>query len=153
MRFSLITLVLLVIWTGVLMAVWMWRVPWVLSDVARGDDDYEQQISFSTPDGLREIFFCNFTYVTNGEVELFRFPKGKYTYLIPVHLADNDTLVFRGYTSKTVKPPYDLVTFHRRFPEWWWGHFYRPEVWLAIALSGVLIWRGVRARRRQKIST
>ena len=31
-------------------------------------------------------------------------------------------------------PPIPLRCFylHRRFPEWWWGHFYRPEVWLAL---------------------
>jgi WD40 repeat protein len=33
-----------------------------------------------------------------------------------------------------------LQLWRRRRPEWWWGHFYRPEVWVAFVLG--LIWLG-----------
>lgn len=39
---------------------------------------------------------------------------------------------------------YGLVYYRRRFPEWWWGHFYRPEVWALIGLTLIIAWRGVR---------
>ncbi|MCK6472737.1 MAG: hypothetical protein L6R28_13425 [Planctomycetes bacterium] len=33
-----------------------------------------------------------------------------------------------------------LVMFKRLYPEFWWGQFYRIEVWLTIVLSIALIW-------------
>lgn len=39
--------------------------------------------------------------------------------------------------------------FHRRHPEWWWGHFYRPEVWASIALIFSLVIHLVRARKQR----
>jgi len=66
------------------------------------------------------------------------------SYLIPNQFVDNDT--FEGFAYNT-ELQFCLQTFHRRFPEWWWGHFYRPEVWLAIGLSVLLIWRAARSRR------
>jgi len=36
---------------------------------------------------------------------------------------------------------WQFVEYHRRFPEWWWGHFYRPEVWLAIIFGVLWFWR------------
>jgi hypothetical protein len=43
--------------------------------------------------------------------------------------------------------------FRRRFPEWWWGHFYRPEVWAAIVIGAVWLWtvaRWARGRMRER---
>jgi WD40 repeat protein len=37
----------------------------------------------------------------------------------------------------------------RRHPEWWWGHFVRPEVWIA-AISGILLFRRYRRAQRLK---
>lgn len=37
-----------------------------------------------------------------------------------------------------------LSIYSRRFPEWWWGHFCRIEVWAAAALSLLLLWRFIR---------
>ena len=39
----------------------------------------------------------------------------------------------------------------RRFPEWWWGHLLRPEVWVLIVCAGLCalqIIRFIRTRRR-----
>ena len=57
----------------------------------------------------------------------------------------------RFVDNQTIEVMYEenfsnVNVFRRRFPEWWWGHFYRPEVWLATGLSVALIWRTVRAR-------
>ncbi len=46
-----------------------------------------------------------------------------------------------------------LHLFRRRFPEWWWGHFYRPEVWAAIVLGGAWLWsvaRWAKGRMRER---
>jgi WD40 repeat protein len=41
--------------------------------------------------------------------------------------------------------------YRRRFPEWWWGHFYRLEVWAAIVLGIAWLWSVARwARGRMK---
>jgi hypothetical protein len=43
----------------------------------------------------------------------------------------------------------------RRFPEWWWGHLLRPEVWVLIVCAGLCAWRIVthikRTRREQLV--
>jgi len=46
-----------------------------------------------------------------------------------------------------------IVVFSRRFPEWWWGHFYRVETWLAIVLGFMLLWRFGRWILRKPKST
>jgi WD40 repeat protein len=43
--------------------------------------------------------------------------------------------------------------YRRRFPEWWWGHFYRPEVWAAMVLGAAWLWsvaRWARGRLRER---
>jgi WD40 repeat protein len=34
-----------------------------------------------------------------------------------------------------------LAVWQRRFPEWWWGHLYRPEVWLTGVVGLLWLWR------------
>ncbi len=38
------------------------------------------------------------------------------------------------------KPEERFSVFRRRFPEWWWGHLYRPEVWLLPLWLGLIVW-------------
>ena len=75
----------------------------------------------------------------------------------PVAFRDNDTLlageapaVSAAYHAARSRVEWVLV-FRRRHPEWWWGHFYRPEVWLCIVLGTLWLWRvarWLRSRRR-----
>ena len=47
----------------------------------------------------------------------------------------------------------DLIlcrVWHRRYPEWWWGHFYRPEVWAAGALGLMWIFKAMRFIRKRR---
>jgi hypothetical protein len=63
----------------------------------------------------------------------------------PIHILRNGDIV----TLSNGK----IVVFSRRFPEWWWGHFYRVETWLAIVLGMVLAWRfGRWVFRRPKLT-
>ncbi len=50
------------------------------------------------------------------------------------------------------KSPVRFRVWYRRFPEWWWGQFYRPEVWLGIAFALVLSVKLVRAIRHHRTS-
>lgn len=50
---------------------------------------------------------------------------------LPVFFLDDDTLVFvrvEGERDDEIAG----VVWRRIYPEWWWGNFYRPEVWLAV---------------------
>jgi hypothetical protein len=40
-----------------------------------------------------------------------------------------------------------LRIYRRRYPEWWWGHLYRVEVWLAVLIPLFAIARSALARR------
>jgi len=35
------------------------------------------------------------------------------------------------------------ILYRRFYPEWWWGHFCRHEVWLAIIFGSLWLWRVV----------
>jgi len=67
---------------------------------------------------------------------------------------DDDTISMLA----TFHPPGDLEAhqyriYRRRFPEWWWGHFYRPEVWTSITLCVALLVRALRFRRRRVVES
>ncbi|HYF50243.1 MAG TPA: hypothetical protein VEJ63_12610 [Planctomycetota bacterium] len=69
----------------------------------------------------------------------------------PLKFVDDDTVVVLVYDEdREGKVEHKFRIWRRRFPEWWWGHFYRPEVWLAIILGGLLVWRGIRAVRQRR---
>ena len=149
MRFSLATLVLLVLWIGALMAVWARREPWVFEHMSAGKSTAGAGYA-EAPDGVRcaqYYFATEETFVTltdNIDYHLSsNFERVDGQVQLPVRFVDNDTLeLLRENEGSNM-----IATYHRRFPEWWWGHFYRPEVWVAIALSGVQIWRLIKSRR------
>lgn len=43
----------------------------------------------------------------------------------------------------------DRHVYRRRHPEWWWGHLYRPEVWVAFVLGVIWLWSVARYLRRR----
>jgi hypothetical protein len=61
---------------------------------------------------------------------------------------DDDQCVMRLEDSGNSTGRYRV--WHRRFPEWWWGHFYRPEVWLLIIFGSLWGWQVIRWFRRRK---
>ena len=158
MRFSLATLVLLVLWIGAGMWVWAWRTPWSYS-YSESRAEFEKGVperwfgscSYA-PDGLRSLAL----QITTTDVvrkllierhsgrKLFEFPcKGN-----PCGFLDDNNCAFRtGTWNLEISPDDQYEVYSRHFPEWWWGHFYRPEVWLALGLSAALGWRAVRARK------
>ncbi|MBI3832250.1 MAG: hypothetical protein HY291_22195 [Planctomycetes bacterium] len=63
---------------------------------------------------------------------------------------DNDHIQLK---YKTLDQDYYLAEYYRRHPEWWWGHFCRPEVWVAIMLGALWLWRVIRAVRARPAVT
>lgn len=53
---------------------------------------------------------------------------------------DDDHCLFVHCIDPKSKPPRAAYRiWRRRFPEWWWGHFYRPEVWGGGVLGLILL--------------
>jgi hypothetical protein len=155
MRFSLGTLVLVVLLSGTLMLVWRQRDPWVRYQpyVARRDpnNDIVPRVHRRTVsiDALRRIEIHHrdeypdcVTIVENAGLDEGRIIWQVNGNFYDALFLDDDTLALDDYTR--------IRTFHRRFPEWWWGHFYRPEMWCAIVLSGALIFKFFRRRTKTR---
>jgi hypothetical protein len=164
MRFSLATLLLLVLWIGAGMWVWAWREPWRYDQtVSRIDfgryvppkwfengDQFDRR-HFDSPDcerGCNVYVSRDYHYVIydkHAARSLFEFDGVR----AAIGFLDDNNFAFRlGPWSEMLSPDDRCEIFYRRFPEWWWGHFYRPEVWLFIGLSAALLWRFVRWRRK-----
>lgn len=182
-RFSLRTLVLVSLWCGALMAVWARRECWMLvkkeeiKTEERPNFVSDARVIAKSPDGTRVAradnkghpfpgFICpveiyeraSFVITAYQLPPLYRFVLDEHVY--EIEFVDDDTLICNHDVGQAMSVNQETrifllqrLTFHRRFPEWWWGQFYRPEVWLLFVLSVVLIVtfvrrvRGWRARR------
>ena len=154
MRYSLMTLLLTSLFIGSLMACWMLRGSWKLERVfgPQKTDIFEVRRKFFpprfdfsrktnvSPDGQRYIEVSNEDRANlmyegppvNGlprQPVLFKFPEGGFIFL------DNDSALIINS---------NFAFWRRRYPEWWWGHFFRPEVWSAIVFGGMLVFNVVR---------
>lgn len=79
---------------------------------------------------------------------LFTLDEGEYD---SAFLSDNSCITY----SWEFEDPIKSYLFERRYPEWWWGHFYRPEVWATIIFGSLWLWRVVvwfRERRRVRVA-
>jgi len=65
--------------------------------------------------------------------------------LVPLENITSFVVIDTITGSQSVQPSTDdsiqQETWERQFPEWWWGHFYRPEVWLTIIFGSLWLWR------------
>jgi len=57
---------------------------------------------------------------------------------VSIHFLDADTMLLVPVKNAANRPP---ELWCRRHPEWWWGHFYRPEVWVAFVFGALCLWR------------
>lgn len=154
MRFSLATLLLLVLWLASAMWVWAWREPWVFARVVRNNVPQDEWMAWSdsprnwaAPDGRRHLHFDGNTWISGvWPVYVVAYWDGEPQ--VPREFLDNDTVRLYRVMGRSSLPIVDEVEYRRRFPEWWWGHGCRPEVWVFTLLGGALLWRGVKARRQ-----
>jgi len=169
MRFSLGTLVLVVLFTASFVNLWFSpREPWFLAEKL----PFEAGIKFGvgrsrvSPDGLRKLE--NLDVEDSGSRTFVCDMKGQSLQYIHANsvmwedvsdsffISDDCIIHAVEWTTDfgTVKKVPGVVrVFRRRFPEWWWGHFYRPEVWACLALGIALIVRAWRSRRRRVVES
>jgi len=95
-----------------------------------------------------QLFFLFDNYYSDGVTLL---NKGMIQYdATPYGFPDNDSFLVKvtDPLKETDSGKHVWHLFHRRHPEWWWGHFYRPEVWALFSLTLVIAWRFARKFRR-----
>jgi hypothetical protein len=133
--------------------------PWVLRDIQRVPvvTALPQQIESKSPDGTRIIDIDSY-----GKGFVHDSSSMKALYIIELKRSELPSLIVpsdffhscRFKNDDAIEISSNFIVdggsrlsylWDRRFPEWWWGHFYRPEVWLAIVLSGLLLWRSTKA--------
>ena len=140
-KFSLLFLVLISLFIPSIVLVWLWREPWVLERI---ELDLPATISPNAPDGVRQVIFYRtypmtrmYAITENGDKNPFYVFHGEPLYPINSEsiagFLDNDHLCMQIFYGES--HPQMVAYLTRRFPEWWWGHFYRPEVWLALAFG------------------
>lgn len=163
MRFSLATLLLIALLAASLMAVWFRREAWYLDPTWYSSEKIQAMNPFAgeSPDGTRNAWLVHSGNPTFYGIQDTRDRFDKYIYLIvPEPDYVFHTPAFLDDNTIRLQVPYELLSrqnepsrlYRRRFPEWWWGHFYRPEVWACIVLGiGLLVraWRsaGVKIKR------
>ena len=64
-----------------------------------------------------------------------------------IFFLDNETMVAIDY-SRPTEASHSVL--RRRFPEWWWGIFYRPLFWIAVAVFIGTVFEFVSRRKRLK---
>jgi hypothetical protein len=82
---------------------------------------------------------------------LFEFPED---YRAEGFIDDDTIMHFSGdWQDDRIEPTDKFEVWHRRYPEWWWGHFYRPEVWLLIIFGSLWVWQIIRWFQRRRLSS
>jgi hypothetical protein len=167
MRFSLATLLLVILWIGAMIPVVLWRHPWEkVFKSEPSDDELEKRVdSIKTPDGLRECVPgpassgsevswqvldsetkkpLAIIWMLNGTVFANKFLDNNTLEFVHLGvLSLNDAKYSQDRSDRAIFARAQVwhSIYHRRFPELWWGHFYRPEVWCALVLTALLAWR------------
>lgn len=153
-QLSLRSAALIPLWVSTILWVWTGREPWVQAHKsilsAKDANALFKSWPIESPDGTRwvqtrvdtppmnylpiiELPSCN----QIGDIKVDVAPS-----MGPVPLAfeTNDKLLIATSLYDLENGPVTVLTYSRRFPEWWWGHLYRPEVWLLLALSSFFVW-------------
>lgn len=152
-RFSLRTLVVVALWVGTVMAIGIRREPWTLAQKALGNhDSLKGNWYFLQVRDSRQIMIVS-RPVDSSRIEITEIPSGRGVYVL--HIGGNIVGIrFNSADEIEVNQGQYISRFTCHYPEWWWGHFYRPEVWLLMVLSltlGVTFVRHVRARRGRRV--
>lgn len=147
-RWSLRTQVLTVSLIGILPLVWLRWEPWVLEkDKTDFTPHNAVKDSFNSPDGTRRLVLD----VSKLRIKDIRYPEAAGPILFELNIPgmrfghaafkDNNTIVadVHEYLGGGMGSANIGVHYRRRFPEWWWGQLYRPEVWLFLLVLGLML--------------
>ena len=145
------------------MAIFAFDARWVFDPESSTNYSLEQ-VAFSakqtrSPDGTRGISLdipdCDYGWIWDEKLarrgspaflDFFFLPHGKYQ-MQQVGFLNNDTILGVIPNQENNVDHFETVAWRRRYPEWWWGHFYRPEVWIFLVLTALLAERFARWRR------
>jgi len=148
-RWSLRTQVIAALFAGFALLLWQRGNAWEYAGELRPEGYAElQSPDFSSPDGTRVVdSFGNAIVIfgassatrasraTRVRLQTFADPDVRF---LKAGFMNDDTILATVEVGSLGKKKYLL--FKRRFPEWWWGHFYRPEVWLLPFWLGLIVW-------------
>jgi len=144
MRWSLRTQVIVVLFAGYLLVLWEWREPWVYTGTVFDDELRFPVATNISPDKTRRLHQRNLSVVIFEESSSDQLYEIHYQVRGGSKIAflHDDCLVARAprIVRDVGLTPERFAVFTRRFPEWWWGHFYRPEVWLLPLWLGLIVW-------------
>jgi len=152
MRFSLGTAILIFLWISTFALVWQRRHPWeVTTQIVKESNVFAHESTRIAPDKLRKLeefpedpegHRLKVIDIRTNKVlyEFQGFWNDESEFSVGVQFIDDNRI--HAYLGL----PYFSIhkVLSRRFPEWWWGHFYRPEVWALIGLTLAIAWRGVK---------
>lgn len=143
--FSLQALVLAACFAAAALAIYRNRQPWALvSTKSDKSIQWPERGCWKSPDKTREIRpcdDCSRCYVCAPGLQSALEPSNiEYGPPTDVNFVDDDTI---QVLSSDPESDFRAIvrTYKRRFPEWWWGHFYRPEVWAALIIAALWTWR------------
>ncbi len=163
--FSLSTLVLVVILVSFALYLYLHQSPWAPAGGTLNEKEFEAlypnwfaedvEVRLQSPDKTRQFSGGQHDwsiYDSSTKKSIFDFTIRDYGSEIdfimgwaddstPIHWAcgfiDDNTCAMGFYPAKKSKSSVVRI-WKRRFPEWWWGHFYRPEVWVAVVFAAFI---------------
>jgi hypothetical protein len=143
------TAIVMMFVAGYGMLLWHFRSPWRET----GEIIYKNTLGVPwSPDGTRWV-----RHYTSKRIEILA--SGSTTEILCIvdlpfkvdsepGFIDNDTIhdAIDGKSNNSGQIPFCVLK--RRFPEWWWGHFYRPEVWVGVVIA--MVWIAITFVRRRE---
>lgn len=162
MRFGMRSLFFGVFFAASLMAVWTLRHPWEISRV-QSDLSYIRPdfwfgsawARFVSPDHTRYFDAHDggtaiYRFEVNSQISERTFEESQLVWDFswakdnpgwPIGFIDDNTFVFDRFGPESEElSSSKYVVWRRRFPEWWWGHLYRPEIWISGLLGLTWLW-------------
>lgn len=156
MRFSLATLLHAVLLISTLSVVWAHRNSWHAVGLERELSTGGGNAYIVSPDSTRVINIFNdqnhcaiYARENYPRVQIHRHTI-KQEVVTHAFFVDDETIMLGcGYAGKELSTRPLYQEYRRLYPEEWWGHFLRPELYAAAALFVALILRVRRARRER----
>jgi len=159
-RFSLRSLVLLVLLMAAGLGLWWRWEPWILvSELDPLDPRAQDHVTTRAPD-MKRVFERGahlqdkFVILASNNRVLFRFGRhyygGGFVTDDQLRLDTGFEMIIDPGRSGIVQPepPERVEEWRRRRPEWWWGVAWLPEFWLTLVFGAGLAWSLVGDRRR-----
>jgi len=171
MRFSLLTFLIATICVGLAPYVYLHSSPWEPQPQTYTLEEVEallngKKTSPRSPDSTRRIYYDGSVGIQDERdrniLHLFSLRDSSSAFEMmfvsptdktPMHMSmgfiDDNRLLMAHAVTKGGKEDLRGRIWHRQYPEWWWGHLYRPEVWAMVAAClalAIQLFRGMRKR-------